>query len=317
MNCIICKTPLLTNVPREHIIPEAIGGKLVTRSICNKCNNACGDKIDNLLTDDNLILTLRQHFRIKHNGKYVDITHKGLDIRNVETNEKMKIGINNPFFGGYIGPYLQKDLTPHVEGEVKDGAFIVTSFSGDNPNTIINKADNLSKKCKAVFDKEDFKKRKLDTAPIEYSFYTAINRLHLDARSYSPCFVKIAFEFMHRVYGEGYLSDSTAETTRKYLYYYLHEPEKIDAFLMKNDIPEATFGLTKEYPAIDYSNDRFHYISSFNYNDVKHIKICLFNFVVCYFQVSTNKNMSVSEGIMKDSRFEICEDNQLLFKNYF
>ncbi len=48
----------------EHIIPEAIGGKITTRKVCTKCNNDYCSDLDVALTDDRVMILARHQFKI-------------------------------------------------------------------------------------------------------------------------------------------------------------------------------------------------------------------------------------------------------------
>ena len=48
--CIICREDK-TDFNAEHVIPEALGGYYVIRSVCTQCNSELGSKVDAKLTD--------------------------------------------------------------------------------------------------------------------------------------------------------------------------------------------------------------------------------------------------------------------------
>lgn len=51
MNCIFCGSELNGSTKPEHILPNALGGRMTTRrAICSKCNNNFGGTIDKKLT---------------------------------------------------------------------------------------------------------------------------------------------------------------------------------------------------------------------------------------------------------------------------
>ena len=58
MNCIICGYE--KEESDEHIIPEALGNeKLITKRVCEYCNNRLGSNVDSYLTDHPLVKIIR------------------------------------------------------------------------------------------------------------------------------------------------------------------------------------------------------------------------------------------------------------------
>lgn len=71
--CIFCKNNLTENrLSDEHVLPHAIGGCLVIKSVCKQCNDSLGHDCDVLLTESPLIRMIRLGLRIPNkNGEIV------------------------------------------------------------------------------------------------------------------------------------------------------------------------------------------------------------------------------------------------------
>ena len=127
MICIFCKKEY-NNLSVEHVIPEAIGGKLTYNCVCSSCNSKLGSTIDSLLCKEDVVLLLRQKFDIKSKtGELVDLT-KEMSFFD-EHGQKVIIGKGD----GKTRPYrYNKAQIP----EVKIDGDRVVSFKGGDPKAI-------------------------------------------------------------------------------------------------------------------------------------------------------------------------------------
>ena len=63
--CVICGTTVdFSSRSDEHVFPEAIGGTLVYRELCKRCNDELGSSVDVALTDHFAIQGFRKKFRL-------------------------------------------------------------------------------------------------------------------------------------------------------------------------------------------------------------------------------------------------------------
>ncbi len=116
MKCVICDEEILEK-SEEHVIPEAIGGKITFNGICKTCNKKLGAKVDFSFTENALMVFIRAYLGIKNKDKktisFIDrLKWKGLDGENKERvvkNGKFlaeKVGIHV-----YTPPYISDDLS--------------------------------------------------------------------------------------------------------------------------------------------------------------------------------------------------------------
>ncbi|MFB4472749.1 HNH endonuclease [Virgibacillus sp. SK37] len=93
MNCYVCNSELTKeNETEEHIILNAIGGKLKSRSlICKDCNSKFGSRVDNKLAEQlNPICNLLDVKRDRGKPQNVKATYKNKEIL-IEPGGKMKL----------------------------------------------------------------------------------------------------------------------------------------------------------------------------------------------------------------------------------
>lgn len=65
MTCIFCyRGRSEIDLTEEHIFPEALGGQLIVRAVCKRCNDQLGSYVDGMLTEDFLVRMLRLGLRI-------------------------------------------------------------------------------------------------------------------------------------------------------------------------------------------------------------------------------------------------------------
>lgn len=131
--CYICGEKLTKdNISVEHIIPNAIGGKLKSKElICKKCNSKLGDSMDNELAKQ--LEFFSNHLNIdRERGKPNDII-----FIEKETNMEYRRKAN--------GKFLPKnDL--EVKKEIMDDGKIRFYISSTNKKTVLKKVEEISKK---------------------------------------------------------------------------------------------------------------------------------------------------------------------------
>lgn len=193
MRCIICREE--RDESEEHIIPEALGNKkLITKRVCEECNNKLGTNVDNYLTNHPIVKLIRINENLF--GK------SGTDIKffsGVEVDEET--GLKYNMKSGK--PILQPRMIAGSDGHIRIEAANVEAGLDHFSKVMKRKGysdEQIDKFCEGAITGEaelvsppKFKK----DATIDFS------RLGLSA-------IKIAYEYAFSVLGEKYIDDEVA-----------------------------------------------------------------------------------------------------------
>ena len=205
--CIICdelKDASLFN--EEHIIPESLGNsKLKIYDVCAECNSRLGSKVDCALTNNFLSEIYRNQNKIAgKNGKIPNPFRHG----KTETGEP--IIVDDDFKPRLVKTQLKFDE--------KTGKMFV---KGGDINKMINAANKKLKRLKKpLLTEKQIEELKNNTKvvyenpKIQYEIIVDINKLSL-------AFMKIAYEFGYKYFGQVYIQDSVAQEIRKIIHDYI------------------------------------------------------------------------------------------------
>jgi hypothetical protein len=193
MKCIICRQE--KDESDEHIIPEALGNKkLITKRVCEKCNNKLGTNVDDYLTNHPIVKLIRTNEKLY--GK------SGKDIKffsGVEVDERtgLKYDMKSE------KPVLQSRIISGNDGYIRIEAANVQAGFDHFKNVMKRKGyseEQIDKLCKEAIIGE-----KEVIAPPEFKKDASIDfsRLGLSA-------IKIAYEYSFTVLGEKYLDDEAS-----------------------------------------------------------------------------------------------------------
>ena len=218
--CIICGQPI-EEESIEHVIPEALGGKIKIDTVCNKCNSQLGDKVDGKLTNSMLFEWIRHELKIKNrDGKvptlykyYRDDDGKPIVIMHGDGKNKPEI---------YTGD--GKPVFEILKGT--DNSASVVKFSGADEEAIIQRGIREFKR--KGLQVSDTVVRSIVLAGIKREWHEIHVEFDIkyEPRKYVPCFVKIAYETMRSLFPE-YKLDSYSEKLRVYLLSWIKDsPDK-------------------------------------------------------------------------------------------
>ena len=191
---------------KEHIIPEALGNeKLITYSVCQKCNNDLGSHVDSYLTD--FILT--KMIRKTHLEKDVDLSI----LEGIVTDEA-----GNKYHMTNKGP----KIIPRVKSDDAKGTIQIQASSTDEALMIARKI--LQKR----FGKSDREIESILSTPERFMKHETVFRenvkfsqeklldettlIHIQLAA-----IKIAYEYAVEKLGEAYTVDKEAAVLRTYL----------------------------------------------------------------------------------------------------
>lgn len=121
MRCLFClEADPLTGFTEEHVFPEAVGGTVITRSVCKACNGLLGHSVDVTLTDHILIAMKRMQFGLAgKTGKVPNPLASGVLAENPD--HKVRLRPDRTKAGGidiYTQPFLKKTMTGPKEGRI-------------------------------------------------------------------------------------------------------------------------------------------------------------------------------------------------------
>lgn len=214
-NCIICGLPIQEK-SIEHIIPEAIGGKLTIGSVCRTCNSLLGDKIDYKLTDSLLFLWIRTVLSIKNRDRKIpNLYNYYRDSNGDKVILKHGDGINMPEV--YDG-----SKPPKFEILSIDGNKIQATFSGSDENSIIKSGIREFAKKGLHVSEEELRSIVREGSEVSWGNTHIDLPIKYEPFIYLPCFVKIAYETMCTLFPL-YSSDPRCEELRHFLYTYIQD----------------------------------------------------------------------------------------------
>jgi len=198
--CIFCTNiKPIAEFNKEHIFPDAIGGRIVILNVCTDCNSRLGNQTDHHLTDDILI----QLFRNKHQIG----------------------GTPNPFPEGRS----LDDPRQIVYADMRDGVLVpklpVQKIETNEPGIIRFTGEEKDYKAiKVAVDKtlrrnnlpsltdEEFKERLCETPISGMTVNFTFDAFHLER-----ALAKIAYEMTWRWLGDSYIDDDLAQEIRQFV----------------------------------------------------------------------------------------------------
>ena len=222
--CIICNKANKKSV--EHILPDSLGGKLTINSVCKKCNDKLGSKIDAKMLNDDFIVVMRYKFDIKNkDNQPVDIG-KHFSGRLIDVGTKEKGIFKKQNLDGETKVY---SITPTKDKDniyFKGGKVFYNNIS--DLDTLIASVD---KEIKSLgyenFDKDLFKKNVLDNSKCQTQMRKYSAQVYYNPQNYTPEFIKIIHEILCKLYQEKYIETSFANYLKKLLKFYMNEESEI------------------------------------------------------------------------------------------
>lgn len=192
MKCIICKDEKKES--EEHIVPEALGNKkLITKRVCEKCNNRLGSNVDEYLTNHPLVKILRINDNLLGKGGKEIKFFEGVET-DINTGLKYSMKNNNPVLQPRI---VEENYGIRVEASNPDDVIVFFRKYMNRKGYTESQIDEFCKD--AVVGKKELKSPKFrKNASINFA------KLGLSA-------IKIAYEYAFEILGEDYLEDDVAK----------------------------------------------------------------------------------------------------------
>lgn len=283
--CIICGLPI-EEKSVEHIIPEAIGGRIKINSVCEKCNKGLGEKIDCKLTEALLFQWIRKVLRIENRDGKIPTLHKF--YRDGDGNNIIvKHG------DGIIMPeYYDGSKPPIFEIQSVDNHTVVR-FSGSDEDSIVRRG--LRECARKGIKITENKLRKYVREHLEITWGNTHVEFPIlyEPMKYLPCFVKIAYETMQTLFPK-YSDDPRCEEIRQFLYSSIQGNYKND-FRCDNILADHSIG-----------DPVFAYYAYFSVREKKlYMDINLFNKVIMLIPMSDDPSQYDLESFNGLNLFEI------------
>lgn len=158
MNCYICGCKLnVKNSSEEHIIPNALGGKLKARILCKKCNNILGNQMDASLAKSLEFFS----FKVKHSRDRGTVPNIYLDLEGkkviaspngdfITINNISKID-SNTFHFHYMGTNIQKKFKKDIT-KIANNLVAKNKLPKSKQNSFIDKTLELAKQKTTIIE---------------------------------------------------------------------------------------------------------------------------------------------------------------------
>jgi hypothetical protein len=114
MRCIFCLCEKHdSQLSKEHVFPEAIGGTMIIREVCKPCNDYLGHSIDTYLTNHWFTQAIRQHLGIKGKSKKVpNVLENGVLVDDPYQKVKYKFNAEGKPESLYVVPHISSEELP-------------------------------------------------------------------------------------------------------------------------------------------------------------------------------------------------------------
>jgi hypothetical protein len=202
VKCIICHEEKPKELfSEEHVFPDSIGGTLIIKSVCKKCNSYLGDHVDTHLVNHWLIQGIRQTLKIPgKSGKIPNPYEKAVLDSDPSQQVRCIFDVES-----ILKPYMVTNIKKSVQndGKVRYQIKVDKSDKEKIPG-IINTI--LRRKGLPEFAREEIEKHsKVNVEP----FPTLKKTFVIDTVQYQRAILKIAYELAWYWLGDSYLNDTT------------------------------------------------------------------------------------------------------------
>ncbi|MDO4855041.1 MAG: HNH endonuclease [Limosilactobacillus gorillae] len=173
----------------EHVIPKAIGNNsFTTDDVCKDCNSALGATIDSKFIDNPLIKIIRNKLKLKgYKGNVPQVLRSG------EDSNGNTIILDKDYSPKYITKVVERDNNFSVLTSSKEEAAKIFKKKLERKHVPQESIDEELKKIKNMEVEEN-------RPQINFCFKYDMPDLELE-------FLKIAFEYMNKYYGDTYKQD--------------------------------------------------------------------------------------------------------------
>lgn len=192
----------------EHILPQAIGGRLTTRKVCRGCNNDSCAKLDAALADDRLMILARNQFRIPG---YESTADKIFGLGALHDGTKVVVPFDEEhevFAPRVLGG---KNIQDHGDGTKTVTWSLPEGTKRDDMLDRVRK--ELARHGETGLSDAEVLAR-LSFKEVELERPTVDVQVRIDLYGLALAGLKIAYEFTVETLGYGYLADTFADEAR-------------------------------------------------------------------------------------------------------
>ncbi|EHH05411.1 hypothetical protein ATCR1_14811 [Agrobacterium tumefaciens CCNWGS0286] len=215
VKCIFCLE--VKQSSKEHIFPEAIGGKLSVFSVCTDCNNWLGGKIDRHLTSLPSVQLARAQLNIA--GKRGGIPH-GFEIL---TGRSFILDENGERQAAWVTYDKEKNTTlfklePTITEHKNDEGQTVVKFSGDPsdlPKLIQKLQATRRREGLRPLTDDEIEKISKEAVACEVMSPLVERTIEIDVFGVCLAFAKIAYELAFHWFGKEFSEDPYAKIFRE------------------------------------------------------------------------------------------------------
>lgn len=246
-SCIFCLTN--SDLTKEHIIPDSLGGSLVINAVCKACNSKIGSDIDAPFINSIISQLPRYLYNIKGKAGHIPNPFSGFGTAVCE-DEEIEVRLSPD-----LAPYMKKKVSStEEENEFIEINIRVDGADEEEIEIILNKkleriirqklpditAQEITEKINAIKEVATKEIKTNEYAPeIKYSLSVDIDDIELE-------YTKIAYEIAFYIFGYDYIN--TCETARLLRKVVIDRPKD---FLVNGIVPCLSTPFTNMFPARD------------------------------------------------------------------
>ena len=296
MKCIICKKDKLEDkFNLEHVFPEAIGGSIVTNSVCSECNSRFGTTVDKKFSNSRVIKIISNRLDVR--TKKGKIPKMFPEVMSSNDDPSIKADVHEDSVSKKI------DSTYKTKLVIEDGVLKNISYdSRKSEAEVLMDIENEFKKRNIQFTDET-KQTILEKIKNDYdeSFHELVHKEEIDNDPLILECIKIAYECSCLKLGEKYHDDSISLMLEDYL-----SRNKLDSYFRDN--------LLRFFDYNDKDVKKRHGVSLEKIKNNILCTVSLFDAIVCKFVVSvSSEDYEIDEGVFFQIACEIDDGSEEIY----
>lgn len=213
--CIICGN-IITEKSVEHVLPDSVGGKTTITTVCKRCNNRLGEKVESLLTEDPAIRFLRARYCIPNRDGNIINMISFLKQGRFSDEEGKKLAIKDGD-GKTMPCHYVGNPTPEIHIECKNGNLMSVKWSAMDFESAFKAAKRKLVKEGIIIPDEQLRSFMGSSVNGSMDYVVLQTGIVSHQENYIPCVIKIAYEAMTAISPDYWKSDLLGKRIREYL----------------------------------------------------------------------------------------------------